>query len=47
MSISISGVAKQFGSAYKKLGKGTKIFIFSFLGFITAGAIIMTLLLKQ
>jgi flagellar M-ring protein FliF len=46
MSISISGVVKQLGSAFKKLSKGTKILIFSFLGVIIAFAIIITAIMN-
>jgi flagellar basal-body M-ring protein/flagellar hook-basal body protein (fliF) len=47
MNTSISGVIKQLGSAFNKLGKGMKILIFSFIGIIIIGAVIMTVALNS
>lgn len=47
MDITISGVAQQLGSAFKKLSKTAKIFIFSSIGVAIAAAIILAVVLNS
>jgi flagellar M-ring protein FliF len=47
MDITISGVAQQLGSAFKKLSKTAKILIFSSIGAVIAVAIILAVVLNS
>jgi hypothetical protein len=47
MNTSISGAFQQLVSAFKKLSKGAKIAIFSFIGVSVAIAIILTAVLNS